>query len=328
MNTMFKKSLICLAFVMLLCIQGFQAKAQNQQFSQFYNTDLLVNPALVASDNDTKITFNYRREALGSVSNYSNPMLSFSRPLVSKSSEGDITKRWGGVGAYLLQDQVKTPSGNALQTLGLGLNYAHNLQIASNHFISFGAQVSYYRKSLNISGLQSEQQLLGQGVTDPVLLGGNLNKGIVSFNVGTMWYQTNEQGKRTRYLGVSTYHLNRPSLEFNDSPESSKQAINFVVNGGIEVFNNEKLSIEPNFRWIANTLGHRFNIGASGNYKLNEEHILGVGSWWSQRVVVAGLNYSFRNFFIGLSYDIPIDAQITGNATEITIGYRKTLGSK
>jgi type IX secretion system PorP/SprF family membrane protein len=315
------------AYHLLFCL-GFlstQLVAQKQQFSQFHNSPMLVNPAFVASSNQMQVLMNYRREMLGGNMIFANPMLSFIRPFISSSQEEGEGKRWGGLGVHLLQDHTM---GNSLQTISAGATYAHNLQLSENNFISFGVQLSYFQKSFNANSLQSEQSLLGQPVVDPLLTGGTRTKGVVSLHTGALWYQPGESGQHKYFFGVSAYHLNQPSFEFIESNESVKQPINFIVSGGLEVFRTEKWSVQPNFRWIMEGSSNLINLGTLGRYTLNADHMLGLGTWWSQRAVIVGLDYAFKNLFIGISYDIVTDQEVNRSATEVTIGYRKRLGSK
>ncbi|OJJ18883.1 hypothetical protein BKI52_25275 [marine bacterium AO1-C] len=324
-----KKIITCSIIIYLLSLPFLHLSAQNQQYSQFHQSPLLVNPAWVAANNQMTVLINYRREMLGGNESFSNPMLSFIRPFVNKAKKEDGStgqgKRWGGAGVHIIQDQTL---GNSLQTIGFGVTYAHNVKLAKHHFISFGGQVGYLRKSLNPDALQSEQDLLGQPTVDPLLSGGIRTKGVVSFNTGVLWYQSGDFGQHRSFFGVAAYHLNQPDFEFIGSADAVTQPIHFIINGGIEVLNTDKFSLQPNFRWILENQLVQLNVGALGRYRLQPNHMLGMGAWWSQGLVIVGLDYTFKNLFVGVSYDIAVSQENKRTATEITVGYRKTLGKQ
>lgn len=307
------------------------AKAQNQQYAQFHHSPLLTNPAMMASDNDLKALFHYRRENLSNGFSYSNPMLSLVYPLITRhvDANGETTskKRWGGIGLGLMQDQTYAGNGGALQTLGFSGTYAHNLQLAENHFISFGAQGTYYRKSLNSGNLTTASQLLSTGVQD-ALLANDGSKGYFSMGLGVMWYQSNAIGRVKNYFGISANHLNQPNTNFNDIGNSNPLPYNLIFSGGYEVFNNGTISVQPNFRWTYNENNNLFNIGALGHYALSGDHHLGMGVWATRKALIPLLKYSFKNFLIGISSELTYVAESRGTVPEIVIGYRKNLGGR
>ncbi|EAY27198.1 PorP/SprF family type IX secretion system membrane protein [Microscilla marina] len=307
------------------------AKAQNQQYAQFHHSPLLTNPAMVASDNDLKALFHYRHENLSNGFSYSNPMLSVVYPLITQQldANGQVTakKRWGGVGLGLMQDQTAAGNGGALQTLGFSGTYAHNLQLADNHFISFGAQGTYYRKSLNSSNLTTASQILNTGNQEALLANDGAN-GYFSLGLGAMWYQSNAIGGVKNYFSVSANHLNQPNYNFRDIGNTNRLPYGWVFSGGYEVWNNGTISIQPNFRWTYNENDNQFNIGALGHYALNSNHHLGAGVWATRKAFVGSIEYTYKNLLIGISSDLSYVSESRGTVPEIVIGYRKTLGGR
>lgn len=323
-----KNQIFTCIYILVMWFTVEAAQAQNQQYAQFYHSPLFTNPAMVASDNNLKALFHYRRENLSNGFSYTNPMLSLVYPLIAQhiDANGQVTakKRWGGVGLGLMQDQTATGNGGALQTLGFSGAYAHNLQLAHNHFMSFGVQGIYYNKSLNAHNLTTASQILNTG-NQEALLANNGAMGLFSVGVGAMWYQSNTVGGLKNYFSISANHLNQPNYNFRDIGNQNNLPYGWVFSGGYEVWNNGTFSVQPNFRWTVNENQNQFNIGALVHYMLNNDQRLNVGIWATRNALVGAIEYTYKNLLIGISADLAYVSESTGVVPELVIGYRKAL---
>ncbi|WP_027000692.1 PorP/SprF family type IX secretion system membrane protein [Eisenibacter elegans] len=307
-------------FLLLLALTSLglgSAYGQYQQYAQFHHSPLLVNPALVASDNYFKVNFHYRRELFGNGFSYTNPMLSVVMPLINKSTG----KRFGGLGLGLMQEQAEVSgTTGVLQNTGLNLTYAHNLQVADNQWISFGLQGGYFNQAINASNLSSRD------AGDP-LLADMQSRGVFSLSGGALWYQPGINGILKNYFSVAGYHLNQPVQNFQEIGQRVRMPLALVVSGGFQAAAiGESITLQPNARWINVQNSNLLNIGMLSRYHISPESHLGIGTWWSNRALVISAEYLYKNLVLGLSYNLPTADQAKGGIPELVVGYRLNMG--
>ena len=113
------------------------ALAQDPTFTQFYANPLYLNPAFAGSNNCPRFALNYRNEW---------PNLSGNYTTYSASYDQHIKNISGGIGVLVTHDEQGQ---GTIKTNMLGLIYSYHLKITRKFSIRFGAQASYYQKSLD-----------------------------------------------------------------------------------------------------------------------------------------------------------------------------------
>jgi type IX secretion system PorP/SprF family membrane protein len=268
MKILYKSLIIKLLSILIgLGIGARQAQAQaDYNLTQYQNTPLLTNPAMVGMSNDTQFLFNFRNQPNATGDSFTIGMLSAMHGLVNKKTG----KRWGGLGLSILNDHA----GQFIRTNAGMLAFAFNQKLGNNRlgtsFLSLGIQGGYFQRRLDIEGLTTSSQYQN-GNYNPILDRGenveNFNQGFGVGSLGLMWYATDSLGRQTMFLGVSGMNLNEPRTSFYDATlDRLPHHLNFT--GGVRVLNTERFSVFPNFRWVRRTGNNQVNAGSWLNYHL------------------------------------------------------------
>ena len=336
---------LVLGIALLLLLQ-WSATAQDFNMTQYHYTPLLTNPAMVASTNDRQIFLNYRNQPNVADENYRFFMASGTYSLINKNTQ----KRWGGIGLGFVNDQ----NGTFLQTNGLTGAFAYNIELGSHflgkksdtyysknwgkHHLSFGAQGGYFQRSINFDNLTTDSQFLNGTINPNAGLGedaANTSQSYFTASGGMMWYAEDTLGQMKAYLGVSLHNINEPNRSFfNEVEDRIRRKI--TVTGGWRVWENEKFSVIPNFRWVNRTGNNQINAGAwlfASPFLLGQvapyfkDAKVGVGAWYNlNEAIVASLEFHKPSYFVAFNFDWPTAESSTlwqGNSVfEITVGFK------
>jgi type IX secretion system PorP/SprF family membrane protein len=118
------------SFVLCTLFLG-QARAQNMNFTQYPLAPAQSNPALIATSNQTNISFNHRYQFIGSGVSYQSSMVSATMPWLQGG-----TDRKGAFGITAFQD--RTGENGIFTTTGLLGSVAYN------HFLGNSTTGSRY----------------------------------------------------------------------------------------------------------------------------------------------------------------------------------------
>lgn len=330
---------------LLWCAQA-SVVAQDFNMTQYHYTPLLTNPAMVASTNDRQIFLNYRNQPNVADENYRFFMATGTFALINRATQ----KRWGGVALGFANDQ----NGTFLRTNGLTGAFAYNLTLGNHflgkktdssytknwgaHHISFGAQGGYFQRSIRFDNLTTDSQFLNGTVNPNAGLGedaANTSQSYFTGSAGLMWYAEDTTGAMKAYLGISLYNINEPNRSFfNEVEDRIKRKV--TITGGWRVWENEKFSVIPNFRWVNRTGNNQINAGAwffASPFLLGQiapyfkDSKVGVGAWYNlNEAIVASLEFHKPQYFVALNFDWPT-AQSTklwqgSSVFEITVGFK------
>jgi type IX secretion system PorP/SprF family membrane protein len=285
-------------------------------FSQFQYTPFMTDPALLGTRKDLTLMFNYRRKTVNSGESFDTPMFSVVSPFRSKSTG----KVWGSVGGSFVSDNAA----GFLRTTGGFLGFAYNFNFKKT-YLSIGAQVGYFMRSVDVTGLSTTQQYDGN-ILNPTFFNGlnfeNERKGFLTTGVGFHFVEEDEKERQHYFLGASFMNINQPSVDILNT-SGAKLPASIQATGGYRVIYTERFSLMPTVRYIK--IGFEgnqqiINTGAWLRYhlldihhsKLIHEGHLGLGAWWdSNQSVIAALEFKQPNYLLCLSYDIPYAKDIT-----------------
>ncbi|TAE74362.1 MAG: type IX secretion system membrane protein PorP/SprF [Bacteroidetes bacterium] len=285
-------------------------------FSQFQYTPFMTDPAMLGTRKDLTIMFNYRRKNAVSGENFDTPMFSVVSPFRSKKTG----KVWGSVGGSFVSDN----SAGFLRTTGGFLGFAYNLNFKKS-YLSFGAQLGYFMRSIDVAGLSTNVQYDGT-ILNPTyangLLFGDERKGFMTAGAGVHWVEEDEKERQHFFLGASIMNFNQPNVDILNT-NGAKLPASIQVTGGYRVIYTERFALMPTARYIKIGLeGNQqiINAGAWLRYHLLDIHHskiiheghLGFGAWWdSNNTVIGALEFKQPNYLLCLSYDIPYSKDVT-----------------
>jgi type IX secretion system PorP/SprF family membrane protein len=138
-------------------------------------------------------------------------------------------------------------------------------------------------------------------------LGNMTAKSATSFDAGAgaLYYNNNPSLKFSPYVGFSASHLTQPASDFYKGADNARMPIRYTVHGGLSINASPGLTVTPNFLYLSQGNAHETMVSAHAQIKAGNELDLlaGLNYRFNDAVVpVVGLDY--KNFLIGLSYDV------------------------
>lgn len=331
------------AFILLFSLFSSVLLAQNVNFSQFHLSPAQTNPAMIANSNQTRIMLNYRNQFIASGQAYVTPMVTVIHPWKKD-------KRYRRMAFALSAMSDQTGEGGALQTNGALATVAGNFRLNPNgsdyrqYYISTAVQGGYFQRSVNPDVFQSGSQWDGS-IFDPNLPINeqldllNEQRSFPLLNAGLFFYVTDSCDNNTAYLGLSVQNINRPNVGFFS--EESAIAYNVSVIGALNIWQNDRFIIQPNFRVVqeANTEGSDFGtfanqirVGSTFFYKMSDrggmvkEGKLGLSAWYDDNQALSvGLELDQPSYQLGFVYDLGVGAQVnplSSGAWEVNFGLK------
>jgi type IX secretion system PorP/SprF family membrane protein len=304
--------------VLLVCLLGTFAQAQDTHFSQFWETPLQMNPGNTALNHDLRAVVNYRRQWGSFVA----PFQSFAFSFDAKTSRKNSRNAYLGVGVHFLHDQA----GNSpLSITEGGINLSGVLKLNENNKLSLGLMGGFGQRSLNVNQFTWSNQYVGGSYNPNTASGENFTQSSVWFmdaGAGLVW----SYGKDQTYIsandgvklnvGVSAFHFNLPKTGFlTGSTDRLRTKYTFFLNSEFGK-NNSNFAILPQiflawqarqtdvvfgslFRYILQE-GSRY----TGNLKSASVSLGALYRLKDAMIWVASMNYA--NYSIGFSYDMNV----------------------
>lgn len=308
---MMKKGLVVL-FVLLASFS--KSNAQDAVFSQFYASQLYLNPSLAATEPAMLFSTNYRNQWRSIVIPYVTTQASFIYPLITKELRRE--RHWGGIGLSFYND--KAGAGN-FKTTGFNATFAYNIPLNSEQTknISLGVQGGFIQKNIDYTNLQWGQQYspyLGFDASVPV---DESQLGDQAFypdiNAGFTFYSNRKPDNvlgMSGYFGVAAYHINQPNESFVDGVES-RLPILYKAHGGLKIPLSAKFSVSPNVLALYQHDVYHLNgglylayqiIGATEGFFRETDAIL--GSWYRYGdSFIFSVGFGNDIYTLGFSYD-------------------------
>lgn len=328
------KKHIELLLVQLALVASVQA--QNLNFSQYYYTPFLTNPALIAKGNALQLNLGYRQQRSFSGQKYSTPMLSAIVPFLQSKT----TTRRAAVGLSVVRDQ----EGEFLVNQGGMLSLAYNIQLGTLKGypmqLSLGVQGGFFARRLDLNGFVTSSQIT-KGVIDNTAATGesfqNSNANILSFASGLYWHITDTDGLPVMFLGVAGHNINEPKGSFlsTSANQSIQMARRLNLIAGYRVFRTNNLSLTPtvqlenlNENLLRGGAWLRYHFGGEQGQLVKAGNV-GAGVWYNTNgSATASLELNQPAFFVAISYDMAFanDSRAwQSGSPEIHLGIRKVL---
>lgn len=306
-----KKTLRFAGMVLMTCMVGHFSNAQDPSFSQFFSSPLNINPALTGNINaDWRAIANFRNQWLGPASPYVTGTVSYDRKIFQNKipnvpDEGNIT----GIGGMLMMDRAM--AGVAKSTYA-SLNLAYHVKLTNGdnkHKIGAGFGAIYGNRRIDYSRVDFEEQFTGYGFNTNLPTGesslSNM-KPYFSVSAGLLYSITNE--KTNIDLGVAAFHVNKPKQTFLKD-EHQYLAMRKVAHANFETYLNDRVVLNANAIYQFQSKASYYSFGAAiGYYLPTEQDVLVLGGlwYWSSNAVIPYVGFSWKDFQLGLSYDMTV----------------------
>lgn len=282
------------------------AKAQDPAFTQFYANPLYLNPAFAGSARCPRICMNYRNQW---------PAISGTFVTSSVSYDQYVSPLHGGIGVQLMYDRA---GAGTLNTLNASFIYAYQLNISRSFTLRFGAQVTYFQRSLDWSKLNFGDEIDPRyGFTwQTAEVAPNLTVRTADFSAGFMGY-----GEHF-YFGASVNHLSQPNVSFWAPDNVSKLPMKITAHAGATIPLTRSrfqtpTTISPNILYQRQQAFQQLNIGM---YVTHGPMVGGL--WYRNRdsfILLVGIQQN--TFRIGYSYDVTLSklTNATAGSHEVSL---------
>jgi type IX secretion system PorP/SprF family membrane protein len=306
--------------ILLLMILPIFSSAQDIHFTQFYASQLYLNPAFAGIHGCTRITSAYRDQWPAIPGNYVTYLFSADHHFSSINSSGGI---------ILTND--KAGSGN-LRTTAANLIYAYEIQISQRWMARAGLQAGLESRNINFYDLIFGDQIARGGASTS--LQQPITEGITypDFSTGALFYSENY------WIGLSAHHLNQPNQSLFH--EESFIPLKYSLHAGAKLYINEPVDSKDEGRQF---ISPAFNYRAQGKYDQAD-----IGFYYNHNVMMLGMWYrgipllkayekgqpnndaiaflggfTVDKFRFGYSYDFTISrlSNRSGGAHEISLNY-------
>lgn len=314
--------------ILILLITGIaivDSQAQDPQFSQFYAAPLYLNPGFTGITPQQRLVVNHRVQ-------WPNLPQAFST--YSASYEIFVDDLKSGFGLLATTDKMGSAG---WRTSYAGLLYSYKVRVSKNWVFSPGLYFAYGTNGIDRSKLQLRDGLEFDGQSIDPELGKLGSQNFFDFSAGAVLYN------RSLWVGVSSYHLNKPNLSILG--EESRLPIKINIHGGMKLplYNGprtlSKVSyLTPSFVYrIQGATFQQMDVGLQ--YHIDP---VAVGVWYrgiplkgsfksegeilqvvQQDALVFVMSLLFGNFQVGYSYDFTVSKlqTSTGGSHEISIIY-------
>ncbi|MEW6470026.1 MAG: PorP/SprF family type IX secretion system membrane protein [Bacteroidota bacterium] len=311
------------------CLLPAVSYSQDIHFSQFSETQSLLNPAMTGVTTDIKGVLNYRNQWKTVASPYST---------FGASAELRNKKEKFAYGLNFYSDKAGDAS---LSTLQGNINLAGHIPLNERNKLSGGLYIGFAQRSVNPGVLKWESQYNGSAY-DPNLASGEVfaqtrytypDAGIglaYSFGQGEMYIRSNDAFKFN--IGFSLHHLNRPKLSFLGSAE--KMDMKYLVNGGLLIgIKNTPLDIVPSFMYAMQGPARELIFGGMLKYMIKEDskytgyvkgQFLSLGAFYRNKdALILAMMLEIGQYAIGISYDV--NTSTLKNASDYKGGFEIAL---
>ena len=284
------------------------AAAQDPHFSQFFASPLTLNPAFTGKfDGEWRLAANHRDQWPSIPKAYVTSTFSFDKAILkNKIPETDVL----GIGFSGLSDasannQLKLNYGS------MSMSYHKALDEDGYNTIGAGFQATYSSLLLETKDLNFESMLTQNGFTNQagreVLQNGN-NQSYFDMNAGLL-FSGSSNGNNNYYVGVSAYHVNRPTVGFKSSNYQLASRLTIHAGGTFPV--SDVVSFNGSLIHQRQAKASETTIGGAFSYNLNgdEEKSASVylGSWLRfNDALIPYIGLEIGGLRIGASYDVNV----------------------
>lgn len=313
--------------------------AQDPVFSQFYNSPLYLNPALIGEEENLFVNFAHRSQWNSLEFPYTTSQVSLIFPYFKDKHikpEGHV----GGIGVSFYADEAG--QGSNLKSYGGSASFAYNVNLStkSENRLTFALQMGFIHKNVDKNQLQWGEQYNPFIGFDNTIIPAEFdmiqNKTFLDITSGAFWrYYANSDQKTIRsiYAGFVAAHLNHPDESVLDG-NLNRLPVLYKLHGGIIFALSEKASISANYLSQLQDQVNQTNIGSFLSYKLPFDTrgqmsnlVTRVGAWFRvEDSAIASIEFLTNNLQFGFSYDWNVTSLRYNNrgagSYEISMGYR------
>lgn len=333
-------------FILGACMATSVLRSQDVHFSQYAETPVNVNPALIGVMYDTRVIANYRSQ-WGSVAGANRSFDTYGLTFEQAVGNKKVNKRsYWAFGFNMYRDIAgDARMGNLSPNLGLSyLTYLKNRQ----YKLSMGMQGGVNYRTVDINNLRWDNQFTGyyydsnrpsgeatprSGVTSMDFGGG------INFNYAESKRFLNSKDGHKMDIGVAAYHFGIPKNSFFNSPERLYGRYVGYANGEIAI-KTLKLFVAPSVLYMRQGPSSELTLGMMLKYALvdgttytdnRKSTIISLGSYYRVKdAIVPSIAFARDKWALGIAYDLNFSqltpASRVKGGLEVMLRYNVTPG--
>lgn len=305
--------------ILILTFIYTNSKGQDIHFSQYFNTPLIINPALTGVfGGDQRAMLAYRNQWASVASPYKTYGASFDTRLFEKSRKNFLL----GVGFNVYKDVA---GDTELGITSAGLSVSGIVKIHDKQHLTAGVHGGFDQRSINQSNMIWDNQFDGQTYipTAPSFEFRDYNKpfGIADVNVGVAWIYSDAQKTITSNdafsvkAGLVYNHLTKPDISYGDVADNLYDKITFHTAANIGI-TNTSLSVLPTVVFNKQGPNSELLFGALLRHRIKEDSkytgifqesaiAFGIHSRWGD-ALIPSITYEISHWKLCVSYDANI----------------------
>lgn len=308
-----------------------QTHAQTDpHFTQNYTYPMYVNPAMTGgSDGEYRVSSIYRSQ-WGEVGNpYKTKGVSFDTRTDKNIALGiNLMNQSAGDGGF---NYFNTYASVAYNGVKFGVN--------DNHHLVFAMQAGIINRRVDQSKFKWGEQwnpITGYNAGNATTENFSATSATtLDIGTGAMYYDATPDKKTNVFGGISFFHINKPKdpIISNQSNQLNTIPLRTTIHGGLSINVSDRMSVVPHILYMQQGTAKETMIGTYVQMNVNEETDLMFGGYYRYKDAVAPfVGIDWRNFIIGLSYDVntsklgSLSRNI--NSFELSLSYISRKGTK
>jgi type IX secretion system PorP/SprF family membrane protein len=288
------------------------ATAQDVHFSQFYESSILRNPALVGMFNgDYKVSANYRNQW----SSISQPFITGQLSLETRIPVSEESSDFFGAGILAYYDKAGSID---MKTLSVypSVSFNKNLGDQRNSFLSVGFTGGYLQRSFDPTKMTSNNQYQNGSFSSDNPTGENISNAKIQYwDVGAgVGFSSGggENNEVTYFLGLSGYHFSRPKTSFYNN-ELVRLEMKWNANAGLTYKVNETIGVVLQGNYTVQGTYSELIGGGLLNWRKPTEReddplfVFYVGAFYRLNdALIPVVKMDYKRYSFGFSYDVNI----------------------
>ena len=324
----FRGIIPCHLLASILLTFTFPVLGQFGDFNQFNQALMYNNPGSLTEKDDMSFTTNYRKRSIDSGFGTTTTAFSYISPIYKGKYSID---RFGALGITVFNEQAG--SNGMLKMQGAMAGLALSADLTPGLKLSFGAQVGYKTRKIDVSNITTDSQFGLEGYDPSRDIGEIFNirkKTAMTISSGLKWYIIDKDQRVRGYFGFAIFNLDRGEIAFTDALDFLIRR--YVTMAGYRVVKIWDIEIIPNIRSVRQEKQDQFNYGLTIQkfYKIkdhDQEGKFALNAWLNfENTFIFSFEYCHKHLTFSVGYDIPfsdkVSSKLANNALEVSLGWK------
>lgn len=326
-------------------------QAQDIHFSQFYVSNLTLNPATTGVMTcQMRVSAIYRNQWASAAGQYA--FNTFGLGVEGKFEAGK--NDYVGAGLSVWVDRAGASAFTSIQASVSG-SYLKKIggRRANEHYLVAGGQIGFVQRSVRLDQLRWGSQWDGTGHNGSLpkdqFVDATPNLAVADLSAGLLWFSAlDKDNKSNFYAGLGFQHLTKAKISFMNNQEE-QLFTRFTIHGGAQARLARRLALVPNFAVMVQGPSTQLNVGTGVKFDFSKRaqssQAFTIGAYlrganqaqenaetgtFGVDAIIALIRLRFGSSHIGFSYDInvsPLAGATNGNGA-FEFSYVWTLCNK